>query len=83
MSAKLTDKQRKELKPALDNLDRAHEEFSAQLRSVLGGAGEGTSFEGTSCFDCNCGGFVRPAHGGRDRCAREGCGHPERHHCMP
>ena len=83
MGAKLTDEQRKQLSPALEKLDRAQEEVSAQLRSVLGGTGGGAALEGTSCFDCNCGGFVRPAHGGRDRCARDGCGHPDRHHCMP
>ena len=82
MNTKLTDEQRKKLKPVLDKLDRAHEEFSAQLRAVLEPGGGGTSLEGTSCFDCNCGRFVRPAHGGRG-CAREGCGHPEMHHCMP
>jgi len=77
MKEKLSDEQRKKLKPALDKLDRAHEEFSAQLTEALG-----TDDEGTSCFDCGCGGFVKPAHGKSDRCAREGCGHPKRHHFL-
>jgi hypothetical protein len=74
LAEKLTDEQRKQLEPAMQKLDRAFNEFSTQLASIVGD-GEPGSGNDFTCFSCACQEFIAPTHGDRTRCARPTCGH--------
>lgn len=65
--SKLTDDQRKQLEPILDQLERVFDELTNKSREM------GVQLDG-SCLRCDCESFLRADHGG-DVCARSTCRH--------
>jgi hypothetical protein len=77
----LTDEQRKQLEPLLDQIECKFDELSDTMHK-LGVPSSAEPF--APCLRCDCDSFVsappgRPA----GRCARPGCGHPLFSHDVP
>ena len=77
--SKLTDEQRKQLAPVLEQIERGFDELSKKL-AEMGVTRDDEPF--AQCLAhhpggerCACEAFVPPARGQPWRCARPGCGH--------
>jgi hypothetical protein len=82
--SKLTDEQRKQLEPILNQIERGFDDLSNKLAEMGVPPDEGPF---TRCLallpdhrTCACQSFVQPQHGPPWRCARPGCGHPFTRH---
>jgi hypothetical protein len=76
---KLTDEQRKQLAPILEQLERGFDELSRKLAEMSLPPDEEPFAQCLAQLpggrSCACEAFVPPGHGQPWRCARPGCGH--------